>query len=132
MTVYRTAMGKKLDMGALMAKNEKARAVSNAKLNARGDVIDAQGKIVQSANNRVSKLHNNTVGNKSANVVKNSNALAQQPVQNQSKEEILPTFELTESEKELENEFDDGVEVEKIKEKEVKNGSKTAVRRTQS
>ena len=125
-------MGKKLDMGALMAKNEKARAVSNAKLNARGDVIDAQGKIVQSANNRVSKLHNNTVGNKSANVVKNSNALAQQPVQNQSKEEILPTFELTESEKELENEFDDGVEVEKIKEKEVKNGSKTAVRRTQS
>ena len=37
--IYRTALGKSVDMGALLLKNEDVRAVGNMGVNARGDVI---------------------------------------------------------------------------------------------
>lgn len=137
MAVYRSAMGKKVDMSTLMAKNEKVRAVSNAKLNARGDIIDSQGKIVQSANNRVNQNYANTVGNRSANTVKKVPRTGDDPV----KPRVTPTkgvnqqieeFQLTESEKELEDSVEEEVEIEQIKAKEVSNGSKANVRRPQN
>jgi len=45
--IYKTAMGKELDIHNLTMKNEKAIALGNANLNARGDQIDAKGKIVR-------------------------------------------------------------------------------------
>lgn len=45
--VHRTAMGKEIDMQTLMLQNEKAIALGNANLNARGDQIDARGNIVK-------------------------------------------------------------------------------------
>ena len=45
MKTVKTARGKKLDMGALAAKNEETRAISNVPINARGDIIDNRGKI---------------------------------------------------------------------------------------
>ena len=50
MANYRTAMGKSVDMAALTAKNEKTRAVGNMKVNARGDTIDAQGRVTAAIN----------------------------------------------------------------------------------
>ena len=45
--VYRTAMGREVDMQSLVLQNEKAVALGNANLNARGDQIDARGNIVK-------------------------------------------------------------------------------------
>ena len=38
--IRRTAMGRSIDMGALVLKNEHVRAVGNMSVNARGDIID--------------------------------------------------------------------------------------------
>ena len=46
--VYKTAMGKTVDMGALRLKNEKERAVGNMKVNARGDAVDDKNIPIQS------------------------------------------------------------------------------------
>lgn len=46
----RTMRGKTLDMGALMAKNPTAKAVGNANMNARGDIINRRGKFLKSVN----------------------------------------------------------------------------------
>lgn len=135
MAVYRSAMGKKVDMATLMAKNEKVRAVSNAKLNARGDVIDSQGKIIKTANNRVNENYANTVGNRSAHAVKKVPRKGDDPVRPITRQpsgvnQPIEEFELTEAEKELEKDLEEEVEIEEIKSKEVSNGSKTNVRRT--
>jgi len=41
----KTAKGRMLDMGALAAKHEDTRAVSNLNMNARGDIIDNRGNV---------------------------------------------------------------------------------------
>lgn len=43
---YRTAMGKTVDMGALMLQNENARAVGNMGVNARGDRLDSHNRVI--------------------------------------------------------------------------------------
>jgi len=65
----KTALGKTLDMGALISRNEKSRAVGNMKVNARGDTIDSHGKVIQPVNDKVANKYGKTVGNRSANVV---------------------------------------------------------------
>ena len=45
MKTVKTARGRTLDMGALAAKNEETRAVSNLNMNARGDIIDNRGNV---------------------------------------------------------------------------------------
>lgn len=119
MSMYRTAMGKNVDMNALRAKNEKTRAVGNVKnLNARGDTIDAFGKIVNPITNKVSDSYSKTVGNRSAQVTKKP-----QPRIQPDKPKI-DLAELTPAEVELEESFDDDLEIEKIKAEEVKKGKK--------
>jgi hypothetical protein len=44
--MYRTALGKQVDMGALLSKNETVRAVGNMSVNARGDVLDKKNSTV--------------------------------------------------------------------------------------
>jgi hypothetical protein len=48
--VYKSAMGKPVDMGALMLQNEQIRAVGNMNINARGDVLDSQNRVIESRN----------------------------------------------------------------------------------
>lgn len=127
-------MGKPIDMSALAAKNERVRAVSNAKLNARGDVIDSHGKIIQPATARVNQNYANTVGNRSANAVKKVPRKGDDPIRPRANaargvNQKIENFELTEAEKELEQDFQDDMEVEQIKAKENDGGSKTNVRR---
>jgi hypothetical protein len=119
MSIYRTAMGKNVDMNALRAKNEKTRAVGNVKnLNARGDTIDAFGKIVKPITNKVSDSYSKTVGNRSAQVTKRP------PARIQPDKPKIDLAELTSAEVELEESFDDDLEIEKIKAEEVKKGKK--------
>ena len=67
MSKYRTALGRSVDMAALAAKNEHVRAVGNQKVNARGDTIDSNGKVIKSVNSKVNSGYAKTVGNRSAN-----------------------------------------------------------------
>jgi len=48
-SVYKTARGAEIDMIKLINQNEMAVAVGNAKVNARGDRIGPDGKIVRRA-----------------------------------------------------------------------------------
>ena len=65
--VYKTARGRSLDMASLISKHEKTRAVSNVNsVNARGDEIDAYGKIVVPATEKVSNSYATQVGHQTA------------------------------------------------------------------
>ena len=107
MAVYRTAQGKQLDMSALIAKNEKTRAVGNMKVNARGDTIDGYGRIVEPVNTKVSKKYEKTVGNKSA--------LPTQKKPTQVKKENIVDTDLQKLDAEFND--DDAIEMEKEKAK---------------
>lgn len=116
MAIYRTAQGKMIDMAALAAKNERTRAVGNLKVNARGDVIDRDGNIVQSVNEKINDQYAKTVGSRSAQVIGSKKNVAS-PAKNINQ---VPTTQLTDVERELEENFDDDIEVEKIKANELK------------
>jgi len=106
---HKTALGRQLDMAALIAKNEKVRAVGNMGVNARGDHIDSMGRIIKPATQRVNDNYSKTVGNKSAQAKSG-------PVR--QREKIEPVFkeELTEYEKELQDDLEqEEVEIEKVK-----------------
>ena len=119
MSIYRTAMGKSVDMNALRAKNEKTRAVGNVKnLNARGDTIDAFGRVTKAVTTKVSDSYSKTVGNRSAQVTKKP-----QP-RIQPDKPKLDLAELTPAEIELEESLEDDLEIEKIKAQEIKKGKK--------
>ena len=109
---YRSAMGKTIDMAALASRNEHTRAVGNMRVNARGDTIDATGRIIKPVTDKVNEAYGKTVGNKSAQVKR---TVTPKP---QVKEE------LSIAEIELEESFEDDIEVEQIKAEEVKKGKK--------
>lgn len=115
MRQYRSAQGKTVDMAALAAKNEKTRAVGNMKVNARGDTIDASGKIIVPVTQKVGQKYQATVGNRTAQPVKNK----AKPVKEVAQPVVEPK-ELTTEELELDNSFEDDLEVEQIKAKESK------------
>jgi len=56
--IYKTALGKTVDMGKLSLQNEKVRAVGNMKVNARGDMIDDMNRVISSKNDQVNKQYN--------------------------------------------------------------------------
>jgi hypothetical protein len=45
--IYNTAMGKRIDLDSILLKNEEVIAVGNMKVNARGDLLGAGGKIIK-------------------------------------------------------------------------------------
>jgi hypothetical protein len=120
MSIYRTAMGKSVDMNALRSKNEKTRAVGNVKnLNARGDTIDPQGRIIKPVTAKVTDGYSKTVGNRSAQVTKRP-AQKIQPDKPKVEQPKIDLAELTDEERELEESFEDDLEIEKIKQEEIK------------
>jgi hypothetical protein len=48
--VYKSAMGRTVDMGALLLQNEQTRAVGNMNVNARGDLLDGQNRVIEPRN----------------------------------------------------------------------------------
>jgi hypothetical protein len=123
MSKYRTAMGKVVDMAALTARNEKTRAVGNMKVNARGDTIDSQGRVIKTATSKVNDSYNKTVGNRSAQPVRNkpkSSVSTPDPIEKPT----IDLSQLNEIEREIEESIDDDIEVEQIKAQEVKTKGK--------
>lgn len=53
--VYRSAMGKIVDMGALLLQNESVRAVGNMGVNARGDIIDSQNRVIDNKSQQIKR-----------------------------------------------------------------------------
>ena len=114
MSKYRTAQGKMVDMGALIAQNERTRAVGNMKVNARGDTIDDQGRIIVPVTQKVGEKYQKTVGNRSAQVKKPTK---QQIVPDKSTYVEEP-IELTQEEREFNSQ--DDIDIEQIKAQETK------------
>lgn len=78
---YRTAMGKTVDMGALMLQNEGVRAVGNMAVNARGDKLDSENKVIDPKAQQIKRQ-----GKKQSNV---SNVPMKRQAKNQA-EQIMP------------------------------------------
>jgi len=52
---YRTAMGKTVDMGALMLQNEGVRAVGNMAVNAKGDKLNSANKVIDKKSQQIKR-----------------------------------------------------------------------------
>ena len=59
--IYRTAMGKVVDMGALLLQNENVRAVGNMGVNARGDRVDSHNQVIDSRSSQIQRRNKRTV-----------------------------------------------------------------------
>lgn len=53
--IYRTAQGRVVDLGAMMVQNEAVRAVGNMSVNARGDIIDNQDRVLATRAEQVNR-----------------------------------------------------------------------------
>jgi len=106
MAVHRTAMGKSVDMSSLSSQHEKTRAVGNMNVNARGDIVDSNNRIIQDNTTRVTATYNNSVADY---LTPSAPAPVQVPVQKPVVPAVIALVadepvDLSESEKEL---FDD-------------------------
>ena len=64
--VYKTAQGRVIDMGKLILQNENVRAVGNMNVNARGDVIGDDNRVIKSRSQQVNQQYKQqTKGDKS-------------------------------------------------------------------
>jgi hypothetical protein len=75
---YRTAQGKVVDLGAMMVQNETVRAVGNMSANARGDIIDNQGRVLASRGEQVNRNLNRQT-NANSGPVPSSNRASKPP-----------------------------------------------------
>jgi hypothetical protein len=55
--VYKSAMGKTVDLGALLLQNEQVRAVGNMGVNAAGDIIDSNNRVIDQRNRQVQRQY---------------------------------------------------------------------------
>lgn len=114
MAKYRTAQGKVVDMSQLAAKNEKTRAVGNMSVNARGDTIDGQGKVILPVTKKVGDKYQRTVSNRAATIVKRKQTVDSfTPIENAPAPETK--VELTEEELEFLDTREEDNEIEAIK-----------------
>jgi hypothetical protein len=97
MSKHRTAMGKTVDMGSLITRNEKVRAVGNMRVNARGDLLDSNNRVIQDATKRVGDSYNNTV----------SDAPKIKTMQKQAVSSNINLAELSSAEQEFEQQDED-------------------------
>ena len=127
MGIYKTAQGKRLDMSILARKNERTRAVGNMSVNARGDTIDAQGKIIVPVTKKVSDKYQRTVSTRAATLAKRKEDLMQ-PIETspgpETKLDITDEFELLEDEQEIDDLAEFEIEIEEIKAQEVAKAKK--------
>ena len=53
--VYKSAMGRTVDLGALLLQNETVRAVGNMNVNARGDLVDSSNTVIDQKTRQVQR-----------------------------------------------------------------------------
>ena len=78
--VYKSAMGKTVDMGSLLLQNERVRAVGNMNVNARGDRLDSNNQIVEPKNQQAQRRYRKQ-SNVSAGPAHSSTRSAKETVQ---------------------------------------------------
>lgn len=116
MAKYRTAQGKVVDMSQLAAKNERTRAVGNMSVNARGDTIDGQGKIILPVTKKVGEKYQRTVSNRAATIVKRKQVDSFAPIENgPAPETKVDLSELVEEELEFFDTTEEDNAIEAIK-----------------
>lgn len=118
MAIYRTAQGKSLDMSALASRNERTRAVGNMSVNARGDTIDSQGKVVLPVTKKVGNKYQNTVANKAATIAKRKQQSIKPIETAPAPETKVDLTELVEEELEFADTTEEDLEIEAIKSQE--------------
>lgn len=127
MGIYRTAQGKRLDMSMLASRNERVRAVGNMSVNARGDTIDSQGRIIVPVTKKVGDKYQRTVSNRAAKLAKRKEDLMK-PIESEpapeTKLDITEEFELLEDEQEIDDLAEFEIEIEEIKKAEVEKSKK--------
>jgi hypothetical protein len=62
--IYKSAMGKTVDLGALILQNEQVRAVGNMGVNAAGDVVDSTNQVIDQRNRQVQRQYQRQTNNK--------------------------------------------------------------------
>lgn len=60
--IYKSAMGKTVDIGSLILQNEHVRAVGNMGVNARGDMLDGANRVIDQKNHQVQRQYNRQTG----------------------------------------------------------------------
>ena len=109
---YKSAMGKTIDLGALILENEQVRAVGNMKVNARGDVLDSDNQVIDTKTKQVQRQYKKQTVNVSANTPISTGTIATR----RAKQELNPVEEI------LEESVDDDLNpVEEILEEPVDN-----------
>ena len=58
--VYKSAMGKAVDLGSLILQNEGVRAVGNMNVNARGDLLDGGNRVIDQKNRQAQRQYQRT------------------------------------------------------------------------
>ena len=58
--VYRTAQGKTVDLGTIMLQNEHVRAVGNMNVNARGDKLDHNNRVIETKPRQIQRQNART------------------------------------------------------------------------
>lgn len=76
---YRTAMGKVVDLGALMLQNENVRAVGNMKANARGDKLDSANRVIDRKNQQIRRQSKKQLAPENLNPATSNSALRREP-----------------------------------------------------
>jgi hypothetical protein len=74
--VYRSAQGKSVDLGTIMLQNEHVRAVGNMKVNARGDKLDSNNRVIETKARQIQKQNDRTTTNVSSSPVHTSSKKA--------------------------------------------------------
>jgi hypothetical protein len=59
--IYRSANGKVVDMGKLILQNENTRAVGNMGVNARGDILDHENRVISTKNQQVKRQYDRQI-----------------------------------------------------------------------
>lgn len=78
---YRTAMGKTVDMGALLLQNEQVRAVGNMNINARGDKLDSTNRVIDQKTRQVNRQYKKQTNGGSIAPTTSNAALRQKQVE---------------------------------------------------
>lgn len=99
---YRSANGKNIDLDLLISRNELTPAVSNVKVNARGDELGPGGKIVRKKEDVLNDYYKQTSGVANESVAKT--------VKEQAKEEPVEEVKKTTSKKASAAELDKWIE----------------------
>jgi hypothetical protein len=85
--VYRTAQGKSVDLGTIMLQNEHVRAVGNMNVNARGDKLDQNNRVIETKPRQIQRQNARTT-NVSADPVQTSATKAKKARREKTQAEV--------------------------------------------